>query len=186
MDPRARAILDFWYAEKIVSSGLWFKSDAGFDREIRERFAPDYEKAARGGYDTWVETAEGTLALLIALDQFPRNLFRGTARAFESDRKAQSVALAAVARGADLEVSRKRRLFFYMPFQHAEDGALQQKSIDLISPLDDVMPGVSHYVGRHAALITAFGRFPHRNAVLGRTSSPAELAYLEKTPNEFG
>ena len=124
--------------------------------------------------------------MLIALDQFPRNLFRGTARAFENDPKAQGIALEAVARGADREVPPQHRLFFYMPFQHAEDMALQQKSIDLITALDDVMPGVSHYVGRHAALIKAFGRFPHRNVVLGRESSAAELTYLEKTPNEFG
>ena len=186
MDARARAILDFWYAENVVASGLWFKSDADFDRDIRERFAADYENAARGAYDAWIETAEGTLALLIALDQFPRNLFRGTARAFESDRKAQGIALAAVARGADHDVPLQRRLFFYMPFQHAEDMALQQKSIDLIAPLDGVRPGVSYYAGRHAALIKAFGRFPHRNGVLGRESTAAEIAYLEKTPSEFG
>lgn len=186
MDPRARAILDFWFSEKVIANQLWFKSDAGFDRTIRDEFGADTEKAAAGHYDSWLEEAESALALLIALDQFPRNLFRGTARAFESDAKAQHAAIAAVQRGFDMHLPPQRRLFFYMPFQHAEDMGLQKRSVELIEPLKKDMPRIGHYVDRHAALIAEFGRFPHRNAILGRASTPAEMEYLAKTPNEFG
>jgi uncharacterized protein (DUF924 family) len=186
LDPRARAILDFWFSDTVVANGLWFKGDAAFDRTIKDEFGTDTEKAAAGHYDAWLNAAESAVALVIALDQFPRNLFRGTARAFESDAKAQKVATTAVARGFDQQVPPQQRLFLYMPFQHAEDVALQQRSVDLIKPLEAHVPGVAHYVDRHAALIKEFGRFPHRNAVLGRISTPAELEYLAKTPNEFG
>ncbi|MGE4062667.1 MAG: DUF924 family protein [Rhodospirillaceae bacterium] len=186
MEPRARAIIDFWFSEKVVAEQLWFRADDAFDRSIRDGFATDYEKAADGQYDRWRDAAESTLALLIALDQFPRNLFRGTARAFESDAKAQQIAALAVERGFDAQVAPHRRLFFYMPFQHAEDPAMQKRSVELIKPLENAIPGVGYYADRHAALITAFRRFPHRNAALGRTSTPAEMEYLAKTPNEFG
>lgn len=186
MDTRAQAILDFWFSDAMISNQLWFKSDASVDRTIQDQFAADYEKAAAGQYDGWMTAAESALALLIALDQFPRNLFRGSARAFESDKKAQETASLAVERGFDQQAPPQRRLFFYMPFQHAEDMALQNRSIALIAPLESAMPGVGHYVERHAALIRDFGRFPHRNAVLGRQSTPAEMEYLAKTPNEFG
>lgn len=186
MKSRAQEILEFWFSDTVVANQLWFKSNPDFDRTIRAQFAADYEKAAAGQYDAWQNDAEGALALLIALDQVPRNLFRGTARAFESDTKAQEVAATAVARGFDQHVPPQRRLFFYMPFQHAEDMALQKRGVELIKPLASVLPGVDYYVDRHAALIAAFGRFPHRNAILGRASTPAEMDYLAKTPNEFG
>jgi uncharacterized protein (DUF924 family) len=186
MDPRARAVLDVWFSQDVIAKELWFKSDPGFDRVLAARFAADYEKAAAGAYDAWQDEAESALALLITLDQFPRNLFRGTPRAFESDTKAQGMATAAVARGFDQAVPPQRRLFFYLPFEHAEDLALQQRSVDLITPLATVLPGVDHYAQRHMELIRAFGRFPHRNEILGRESTAAERAYLAKTPHEFG
>jgi uncharacterized protein (DUF924 family) len=186
MDPRARAILDFWFSESVIAGEQWFKSDPAFDRAIQDQFGMDVEKAADGHYDHWLNAAETALALLILLDQFPRNLFRGSARAFASDKKAQAVAAAAIARGFDQQVPPQRRMFFYMPFEHAEDLALQQRSVALIAPLADVIPGAGYYAERHLALIRDFGRFPHRNKVLGRDSTEAELEYLAKTPNEFG
>lgn len=186
LHPRARLLLDFWFSDDVVAGQLWFKSTPTFDRKIRDQFSEDYKKAASGEYDGWLSTPQGAVALVIALDQFPRNLFRGTARAFESDGMAQMVAAIAVDRGLDRKLPPQRRLFLYMPFQHAENPELQRTSVDLITPLEKDIPGVAHYVERHAALIKAFGRFPHRNAVLGRTSTPAELEYLAKNPNEFG
>lgn len=186
MDPRALAILDFWFSEKTIAGELWFKSDPAFDRTIQEKFGADVEKAADGQYDAWLNEAESALALLILLDQFPRNMFRGSARAFMTDKKAQDIAAVSIARGLDQQVTPQRRMFFYLPFEHAEDLTLQQRSVDLITPLADAIPDAGHYAERHMALIREFGRFPHRNKVLGRESTPAELEYLAKTPNEFG
>ncbi len=184
MDPRAHDILAFWFSDKVVAEGLWFKGTPDFDREIADRFAADTVKAAEGVYDDWLTDAQSALALVIALDQFPRNLYRGSARAFASDAKAQDAAATAVERGFDRQVPRDRRLFFYMPFQHAEDMALQARSVALIKALN--MPEIDYYADRHAELIRAFGRFPHRNALLGRESTPAEREYLARQPNEFG
>ncbi len=184
--PRARLLLDFWFADDVVAGQKWFKSDPTFDRKIRDQFAEDYKKAARGEYDSWLNTAASALALVIALDQFPRNLFRAMARAYESDVMAQMVAAIAVDRGLDRKLPPQRRLFLYLPFEHAENPALQSTSVALISPLEKDLPGIAHYAERHAAVIQEFGRFPHRNAVLGRASTPAELEYLAKTPSEFG
>lgn len=185
MDHRARAVLDFWFSDSVAGE-RWFKSDAALDREIQEQFGTDVENAATGAYDSWPNDPEGALALLILLDQFPRNLFRGSAKAFASDRKAQDIAKAAVSRGFDQQVAPERRLFFYLPFEHAEDLALQERSVELITPLESAIPDVAFYAERHRALIRDFGRFPHRNRTLGRESTPAELEYLAKTPNEFG
>lgn len=184
MDPRAAAILDFWFSENVIANGLWFKSDADFDRALEDQFATDAAKAAEGFYDAWLQDAESALALVIALDQFPRNLFRGSAKAFASDKKAQGAATMAVERGFDQQVAQGRRVFFYMPFEHAEDVTLQARSVALIKALN--VAEFDHYAERHAAVIREFGRFPHRNAMLGRESTPAELEYLARQPNEFG
>lgn len=186
LHPRARLLLDFWFSDEVVAGQLWFKSNPTFDRKVRDQFSEDYKRAASGEYDGWLNSPPGAVALVIALDQFPRNLFRGTARAFESDGMAQMVAAIAVDRGLDRKLAPQRRLFIYLPFEHAEKAALQETSVALITPLEKDVPGVARYAERHAALIKEFGRFPHRNAVLGRPSTPAELEYLAKTPNEFG
>jgi len=184
MSPRARAVLNLWFSEAVISNQLWFKSDAGFDQDVRKAFSADHMAAGSGAYDTWLEQAESALALTILLDQFPRNMYRGTARAFETDAKAQSVADIAVAHGFDHAVSADRRVFFYMPFEHAEDFSLQERSVQLITDLN--VAEFTRYAERHAEIIRRFGRFPHRNAILGRRSTPDELAYLAEHPNEFG
>jgi uncharacterized protein (DUF924 family) len=186
MDQRAGAVLDFWFSDRVIANELWFKSDPVFDRAIHEQFGADAKRAAEGHYDGWLGDAESVLALLILLDQFPRNIFRGTARAFASDKKAQEAASIAISRGFDQQVPPQRRLFFYLPFEHAEDLALQERSVALIAPLAGAIPDVAVYAERHRALIREFGRFPHRNKMLGRESTPAEVEYLAKTPNEFG
>lgn len=187
MHPRARAILDFWFDDDVIAQRLWFRSTAEFDRRIRDAFLADYESARDGHYDEWREQAEDALALIVALDQFPRNLFRGSPLAFATDAKAQAVATQAVERGFDRQLTAAQRVFVYLPFEHAESLALQNRSLALFEGLPG--PGVQNYVDfakRHHALIRQFGRFPHRNAVLGRESTPAEQAYLSEHPNEFG
>lgn len=187
MSNRISAILDFWFAEDVVARGLWFNSNADFDRAIRTAFAADHEKAREGLYDDWQASADGALALIIALDQFPRNLFRKSPLAFASDHKAQAVAARAVDHGFDRQVAVARRFFFYMPFEHAESLPLQERSVQLFGALSGPQfERQLDFAKRHHDIIKQFGRFPHRNAVLGRDSTPAELAYLAEHPNEFG
>ncbi len=169
-------ILDFWFA----SEGLWFKKDDAFDETIRERFAADYESAAAGGLADWRETSDGCLALIVLLDQFPRNMFRASARAFATDTLALGIAETAVERGFDQAVAAARRRFVYMPFMHAEDVDHQRRCVDLFTALEND-PGGVNYAIKHLEIIERFGRFPHRNEILGRQSTPEEVAFL-KTP----
>lgn len=183
--PEPRAILDFWFAEGLDGfRRTWFVKDAAFDEAIRARFAPLVAPARDGAFDAWAETAEGALALLILLDQFPRNLFRGSAEAFASDAHARAVARRAVLeRRFDRAVPACARIFFYLPFEHAEDLASQDLSVALFEGLRDhalhaAPNGTIDYAWRHHAVIARYGRFPHRNAVLGRANTPEEEAYL--------
>ena len=188
LEPRAAAIIDFWFGPApAVSRPEWFKADATFDQKIVSEFGDDYAQARAGECDSWQRTAPGALALVVVLDQFPRNMFRGSARAFESDAPARVVADMAIAAGFDRAVSPTQRIFFYLPFEHAEDVEMQDRSLRLITALaQEGFPRFADYAERHAAIIRRFGRFPHRNALLGRHSTPEEQAYLKENPAPFG
>lgn len=169
----AMALLDFWIG---AGAARWFASDEAFDDRCRGHLAL-WERAAAGECDHWAATAAGSLALIILLDQIPRNAFRGSARQFESDGKALATAEAAVAAGHDRTQPAATRLFYYLPFEHAEDMAAHERGLDLMRPLGDQQN--YYWALVHADAIRRFGRFPHRNKVLGRETTPAERAYLE-------
>ena len=170
----AGAVVDFWRA---AGPGLWVAKDAGFDRRFRERFLPLYEVAARGELGHWLEAPEGALALLVLLDQFPRNAFRGSPRMYTTDTLAREMAEAAIQTGHDQAVEADLRLFFYLPFAHSENLADQERSVALNRHLGE--PNASH-AQRHRDIIARFGRFPHRNPILGRTMRPEEQRYLDE------
>jgi uncharacterized protein (DUF924 family) len=177
---RVKQILEFWFGNA-SSPQKWFVADPDFDRECREGFGLDYERAARGELDQWAESPEGALALVLLLDQFPRNIYRGTARAFASDDKARVIARHAVAAKFDHALPPVRRAFLYMPFQHSESLSDQHESVRLFRELASDSAdaaGFVQYAERHLELISRFGRFPYRNAVLGRQSTPDELQFL--------
>lgn len=157
----------------------WFAKDARFDDAIRLRFEPVHHAAARGVYDGWAdEGAEAALALLLLLDQFPRNLYRDSAHAWATDPKARAVARRAVDRGWLTEVEPELRGFFLLPFEHSEDLADQELCLALAAELGD--PDLIKWAGIHHVIIARFGRFPHRNAALGRATTPEEQAFLDE------
>jgi len=166
-------VLAFWRA---AGPDKWFTKDDGFDAEIRGRFLATYEAAAAETLG-WDDTPEGTLALLIVLDQFPRNMFRGSARAFAADPLAREVATRAIARGFDQQVVLAERAFFYLPFEHSEAPADQERCVALNRASGDA--DALKWAELHADIIRRFGRFPHRNAVLGRATTPEEQAFLD-------
>ena len=155
----------------------WFAKDEAFDTAIRERFLGAHEAAAAGRFADWERTPEGSLALIILLDQFPRNMFRGSTRAFATDLQALETAERAIARGDDGRVPPQLRGFFYLPHQHAEDLAVQERGVALFTAAGDIEG--KKWAEVHADIIRKFGRFPHRNAVLGRTTTPEEQAFLD-------
>ncbi len=169
----APAVVAFW---REAGPGMWFAKDDAFDRRFRERFAHLYEAAARGKLSHWLATSDGALGLLILLDQYPRNSFRGTPRMYATDTLARAVAAAALAAGHDRAASAEMQLFFYLPFAHSEDMADQDRSVALVRRLGE--PNVSH-ANRHRDIIRRFGRFPHRNPILGRAMRPEEQEYLD-------
>jgi uncharacterized protein (DUF924 family) len=166
-------VLDFWFS---AGPGKWFSKDDAFDAAIRERFLPVYEAAAAGRLTDWEASAEGALALIIVLDQFPRNMFRGSPRTFAADALALAVAKRAIVRGFDKELGLPKRNFFYLPFMHAENLADQEQCVALSREAGD--PNTLKYAEQHADIIRRFGRFPHRNPMLGRTTTPEEQAFL--------
>jgi len=165
-------ILDFWFAE--ATKPKWFNGGAAFDDEVRTRFAAEYAAATRGAYDGWCKDAQSALALVIVLDQFPRNMFRSSARAFATDDQALKVAGAAIDAGFDDELADEAQHFLYMPFMHAEDLAAQDRGVALFEALGDA--GTLAFMKQHRDIVARFGRFPHRNAVLGRASTAEEIA----------
>jgi len=180
-----REILEFWFADGAdTARKAWFERDDGFDAEIRSRFGTLVAPAREGALDGWAATPEGALALFLVLDQFPRNLFRGSPDAFASDPHALALARRlVVGQRLDLALTPTQRVFLYLPFEHAEEMAAQDLSVALFEGLRDHPPaaargGAIDYAWRHRAVIARFGRFPHRNATLGRESTPAELTYL--------
>ena len=167
-------VLAFWRA---AGPKKWFAKNDAFDAEIRTRFLPTYEAAARGALSDWEQTPDGALALTIVLDQFPRNMFRGDARTFAADPLARAVADRALARGHDQPFAPSERTFFYLPFEHSEDLADQERCVELNRVHGDA-DGLK-WAELHADIIRRFGRFPHRNKVLGRATTPEEQAFLD-------
>ncbi len=161
----------------------WFSKDDAFDAEIRRRFEAAHMAAARGEMAAWAEDAEGVLALLILLDQFPRNMFRGTGHAFATDPLALSIARKAVDAGLDQQVETDVRLFFYLPFEHSERLEDQERCVELSQALraaaGESAQGVLDFAIVHRDIIARFGRFPHRNGAFGRETTPEEQAFLD-------
>jgi uncharacterized protein (DUF924 family) len=168
----ARAWVAFWSA---AGPSKWFAKDEEFDRQLRERFLGLHEQAAQGALASWRGDAESALALVLLLDQFPRNAFRGTARMYATDALAREEADRAIAAGFDRRVAPALRVFFYLPFEHSESLADQERSVALQQGMSELLK----YALEHRDIIRCFGRFPHRNAILGRESSPEERAFLE-------
>jgi uncharacterized protein (DUF924 family) len=165
----------------------WFGKDPAFDAQIRERFEALIAEALAGGLGEWCNTPQGALARVLLLDQFTRNAYRDTPAAFSGDARALATARDAIARGFDRELGPLERWFLYMPFQHSEDLADQERSVALFQALarDTGLTAPLSYVVRHADIVRRFGRFPHRNAILGRTSSAAEIAFLRTPGSSF-
>ena len=183
---RATALLDFWFGPpddqgREQHRKIWFRSNVEFDAALRREFLADYEAAAAGMLLSWEAEAEGALALVLLLDQVPRNIFRGTPRSYASDAAARATADRALERGFDQMVPPAWRLFFYMPFHHSEDLADQRRSLALSKALPrnpDRGGSLRRYGRPYIEVIERFGRFPHRNEILGRESTPAEIAFL--------
>ena len=188
---KAEEVLDFWFGREGEPGygefrEAWFRKDPEFDRTLRERFQDLHEAAARGDLDAWRDEARSCLALVILLDQFPRNMFRGDPRSYATDRKAQEIAEYAVDRALDRELPAFQRMFLYMPFMHSEDLEHQRRSVELFRVLGGDEEGdSSHYAVRHMEIIERFGRFPHRNEVLGRRTTPEEAEFLTQPGSSF-
>jgi uncharacterized protein (DUF924 family) len=174
-------VLRFWFEE--TAPEQWFRKDEAFDQSLRARFAETHEKVANLALDDCLGDADTALAAVIVLDQFSRNMFRGTPRAFSSDPKALRLAQAAIDKGLDSEVPERTRLFFYLPFEHAEDGAAQARCVTLMARLSD--PELVKWAAAHKVIIDRFGRFPHRNAILGRSSTAQETDFLAEPGSSF-
>ncbi|MCB9523939.1 MAG: DUF924 domain-containing protein [Myxococcales bacterium] len=183
-----QAVLDFWFegvtpTDHAAAFPRWFSKDPANDQAIRERFGAAVDAALAGQLDGWAAEPRGALALVILLDQFTRNLFRGKARAFAGDPKARAIASTLVAQGADRALSPIERVFLYLPFEHGEAPADQARSIACYEQLradgGDRFQGFLDYAYKHKAVIDEFGRYPHRNVALGRDSTPEEQAWLD-------
>ncbi len=179
---RIDAILDFWFAPGMEKR--WFVADPALDRALAERFGQDLAQAAQGALDHWVDTADGALALVILLDQLPRNVFRGKAHAFALDSRALAIAEAALLRGHDRALAPIRRRFLYLPFEHSESVADQRFCVSLFEQAGDDPEGLD-YARRHLAVIERFGRFPHRNEALERETTPEEEEFLKSPDSRF-
>jgi len=189
---QASDILDFWFGQPNEPGygkpqEIWFTKKPEFDQLIRTRFLQDYQKAAAGHMDEWVDLPETCLALILLLDQFPRNMFRGTDKAFATDWEALSAAQHAVALGFDRAFLPVQRWFIYCPFEHSENLEHQRISVSLFQQLSNDLDSASaiDYAIRHKEVIERFGRFPHRNAILGRTSTNEENEFLNQPGSSF-
>ncbi len=174
MLPQAEELLDFWFSDDVKAH--WYRSSGEFDTQLRNRYSTLVQAARAGELTAWAETPREALALLIALDQLPRNIHRGGAEAFASDDQALAVARGAVDAGFDQQLEADGRIFFYLPFMHSEDLDDQQRCVELCEAMGN--PENLKFARLHRDLIARFGRFPHRNRLLGRESSDEELAYL--------
>jgi uncharacterized protein (DUF924 family) len=190
---RAHALIDFWFGppgdpEREQNRKIWFKSTPEYDATLRELFLADYERAASGALAAWEAAPDSALALLLLLDQIPRNIFRATPRAYATDALAREVADRALARGFDEHFPKPWRKFVYLPLHHSENLADQRRSLVLFASVrEDRDPddredrgGLRRYGLPYVEVIERFGRFPHRNAILGRASTPEEIAFMER------
>ena len=198
---RIDAILSFWFKEHQLSApqidrrmDIWFGEDAAFDHEIEQTFSADVEKASDGKLDHWADEPRGRLALILLLDQFRRNIYRGTARAYEKDRAALKLCVEGAMQKKDRGLAAIQRVFFYMPLQHAESLKVQNKAVELytrlaeaVSPtLHETFLTIAQFAELHRDIIEQYGRFPHRNALLGRENTPEEDEYLAGDGPDFG
>ncbi len=197
----AQDVLDYWFSGSDLDAPTldsrmdrWFGSDPELDREIDDRFGELVQRASAGELDEWGQRPEGRLALIILLDQFRRNIYRGTAGAFECDRAALKLCIEGTMAGDHKQLSAEQRIFFFMPLQHAESLKIQEKSVSIYQALAKSVSGTlretfetcAHFAELHRDIIAEFGRFPHRNAVLGRRDSSEEAAYLAEQGPSFG
>jgi uncharacterized protein (DUF924 family) len=186
----AQEVLLFWFGPPPARGprdARWFGKDEAFDRECRERFLPLHQRAAAGELDRWETEAQDCLALILLLDQFPRNMFRGTPRAFATDSLALEAARRAVARRFDKGMLPVERMFLYLPFEHSESLADQMSACELMKPLEAFAEteDAYRYAVAHRKIIERFGRFPHRNAILARASTPEETEFLKQPGSGF-
>jgi len=168
-------IIEFWFSDE--TRKLWFNSTPEFDQLLRERYLVTWEQAGRGELDHWMQSAEGCVALVIVLDQFPLNMFRGDAQGFATEARSRDVARVAIERGVDKLLGADMKAFLYMPFMHSENLEDQDLALALFD-----QPGLEsnlRFAHHHRDIVARFGRFPHRNAALGRTSTAAEIEYLD-------
>lgn len=186
--PLAAEILDFWFTpQRSGARDVWFRRDDAFDREIRERFAPALAAGIAGAFGEWCTTPQGALARVVLLDQFTRNAFRDTPDAFAGDAGALATADDAIEKAFDRALDPYERWMLYMPFEHSESLPMQERAVALFRALADES-GVDAplpWAERHHEVIRRFGRFPHRNAILGRASTPEETAFLEQPGSRF-
>jgi uncharacterized protein (DUF924 family) len=198
---RIERILAFWFKEQQQSAPqvdrrmeIWFGGDEAFDLEVEREFADEVESASDGQLDHWAEEPRGRLALILLLDQFRRNIFRNSAKAFEKDKKALKLCVEGAMQKQDHALTPIERVFFYMPLQHAESAKVQAKSVELYTRLAEAVSPtyretfqtVAYYAELHHDIIEQFGRFPYRNKLLGRTNTPAEDEYLSGDAPDFG
>ena len=186
--PKATEVLDFWFGEVAgPSRAEWFRKDTAFDAQIRSRFGRLHEAASRRQLEDWRVAPEPMLALVIVLDQFSRNLYRGDARSFAQDAHALECAREALARGDEAVLQPVQRQFLYLPLEHSEDLADQERCVELMRSLEafEATRGLTQWAEKHRVIVARFGRFPHRNAALGRASTPEELEFLKQPGSGF-
>lgn len=189
------AVLDFWFGAPPLAAStyaqrrkVWFGKQPDFDATIQQQFRAVYDQAAAGALHSWQQTPSGCLALILVLDQFSRNMFRDTPNAFATDPQALEIAQFSVERGFDLTMEPIQQVFVYLPFEHSEDRHHQAQSVQFFQQIVDQDPGLTDvldYALRHQAVIEQFGRFPHRNRILGRTSTPEEAEFLQQPGSAF-
>ncbi len=197
MEEKINAILEFWLGKDpkkpLENQDKWWKKDPSWDEEIRQRFSEDVEQAKNGNYDDWKQKPLGCLAWIILLDQFSRNLYRGSAQSFAQDELARQACLQGLAEGLDTQLTPIQRTFFYMPLMHSESLSEQKQSVTLFRQLAEHAPkelasslkNNLDFALRHAEIIQRFGRFPHRNDILGRDSSREEKDFLQEPNSSF-
>jgi len=190
-----QSVLTFWFGDPATDDvsysdrkKLWFRKDAAIDAEIRDRFFDLYERARQGQLDEWQATRAGRLALVIVCDQFPRNMFRGDAKAFATDSLARKLAQEAIALGDNQALPPEQQFFLYLPLEHSENLDDQHQCVELFRALAETHSDLTDtydYALKHRDVIARFGRFPHRNQSLGRTSTPEEIEFLQQPGSSF-
>ncbi len=173
-DTSYQSLVEFWFSDEV--SRYWFNSTPEFDQQLIDNYADLWQQGRNGAFDAWLQTANGCLALVILLDQLPLNMFRGKPDSFASEAQSREVAQRAIDRGFDVDMPNKHKAFLYMPFMHSEDLDDQLKALQLFD--QPGLEGNFKFARHHYTIVEEYGRFPHRNAILGRESSEAEIAYL--------